>query len=205
MSSDGSVTHWFEDIKQGDSAAAEALWHRYFPRLVLLARQHLQARGTPKGMADEEDIALSALDSFYRAAQKGRFPDLADRHGLWRLLLRITARKVIDLTRHETRKRRGGRGVRRESPADRTNPAHEEPGLDGLIGNEPTPEFAAMVAEQCRRLLEQLQDPDLQSLALAKMEGYGNRQIAEQLDCSVRTVERRLQLIRKTWEQEYPP
>ena len=61
-------------------------------------------------MADEEDIAGSVMESLLRAAQKGRFPDLADRHDLWRLLLRITVRKVVDLKRRESRKRSvGGR------------------------------------------------------------------------------------------------
>ena len=58
-------------------------------------------------MADEEDVALSVLDSFCRAAQDGRFPDLADREGLWRLLLHKTVHKAIDLARHEKRLRRG--------------------------------------------------------------------------------------------------
>lgn len=57
------------------------------------------------------------------------------------------------------------------------------------------------VADECRKLLEHL-DPDLQALALAKMNGDTNDEIAEQLTCSVRTVERRLHLIRQTWEEE---
>lgn len=73
-----------------------------------------------------------------------------------------------------------------------------------VVGDTPTPEFAAMMAEECRRLLEKLADADLRALALAKMEGYRNEEIAEQFDCSMRTVERRLHLIRKKWEREQP-
>ena len=202
MSSDGSVTHWLAELKNGDSAAAQRLWERYFPKLILLAQQHIRSRGVPRAMADEEDVALSAIDSFCRAARNGRFPDLADRDGLWRLLLRMTTRKVVDLARHETRERRGGARGRSEPAQNLAESAPGERGLDGLIGDEPTPEFAAMMADQCRRLLELL-EPDLQLLATAKMEGYSNQEIAGQLGCSVRTVERRLYLIRRKWEQEY--
>jgi DNA-directed RNA polymerase specialized sigma24 family protein len=45
-------------------------------------------------------------------------------------------------------------------------------------------------------------DDDLQVLALAKLRGYENREIAAQSDCSLRTVERRLHLIRRKWEKE---
>jgi hypothetical protein len=116
MSSDGSVTHWLEDVRHGDSLAAQKLWERHFPELVRLARDKLG--GTPRRVADEEDVALSAMDSFFQAAQAGRFPNLADRHELWRLLLRMTARKVVDLERYEARDRRGGGRVLGESALD---------------------------------------------------------------------------------------
>ena len=194
MCSSNSITRWLDELERGNSAAADAIWKRYFPELVHLAREKL--RGVPKRMADEEDIALSVMDSFFRAAQQHRFPNLADRTDLWRLLLRITARKVTDLKRHETRQRRGGGRVHNES---------DGPDLAQVIGDMPTPAFAAQMAEECRNLLEKLEDPELQDLAVAKMQGYENQEIADQLDCSVRTVERRLQLIRRKWKQEQPP
>jgi RNA polymerase sigma factor (sigma-70 family) len=197
---DGSVTHWFEQIREGDSVAARAIWERYFPELVRLAREKL--RGTPRRVADEEDVADSVMKSLFLAAQKGRFPDLADRHELWRLLLWMTARKVVDLKRREGRKRRGGGHVKGESAFDGGDFADHQRGMADVIGDVPTPEFAAMMTEECQRLLERLDDPDLAALAVAKMEGYTNEEIAERLGCSVRTVERRLRLIRKKWQEE---
>ena len=101
MSSEGSVTRWLGALRAGDPAAAQQLWERYFHRLVGLARQRLC--GARRRAADEEDVALSAFDSFYRAAEAGRFPQLADRDGLWRLLVTITARKAAHLVRDEGR------------------------------------------------------------------------------------------------------
>jgi DNA-directed RNA polymerase specialized sigma24 family protein len=195
----GSVTQWFEGLEEGNSQAAQAIWERYFPDLVRLARQRL--RDVPRRAADEEDVALSVMDSFFDAAQHERFPDLADRQDLWRLLLRMTARKVVDLQRFETRQRRGGGRVFTGSGGTGQSSTDED-ALAQVIGNTPTPEFAAMMAEECRERLESLEDPELQAMAIAKMQGYGNDEIARQRDCSVRTVERRLQLIRKRWEQE---
>ena len=77
MPSEGSVSRWLTGVQEGDSAAVQKLWGRYFPRLVSLAR--LKIRGSPRRAADEEDVALSAFDSFCRNAEQGRFPDLVDR------------------------------------------------------------------------------------------------------------------------------
>ncbi len=203
MSSDGSISHWLVGAKEGDPAAVRALWQRYFQQLVRFAREKLQ--GTPRRVADEEDVALSAFDSFCCAARQGRFPDLADRDGLWRLLLRITARKAIDVRRSVMRERRAG-GVWEDTfSGEDDGSSRRDPELAEMIGDAPTPEFAAMMAEEYGRLLERLGDVELQALAVAKMEGYSNEEIAAQRNCSVRTVERRLFLIRRKWEREPVP
>jgi DNA-directed RNA polymerase specialized sigma24 family protein len=197
MSSEGSVTDWIGRLQAGDQAAARPLWERYFRRLVGLARRQLQ--GAPRGAADEEDVALSAFDSFCRAAVEGRFPRLADRDDLWRLLFAITLRKAHDLVRDQRRQKRGG-----SAPLGPPHPP-EVAIPERLLGREPTPEFAAQVAEECQRLLGRLGDAELRSVALWKMEGYTNEEIAQKLGRSDRTVERKLRLIRQAWEEEAPP
>lgn len=196
MGSEGSVSRWIGQVKSGDPDAAQQLWERYYQRLVGLARTKLQ--GSPQRMADPEDVALSAFNSFFQGAGKGRFPQLTDRTDLWRLLIVITARKAFDLMTHENRQKRGGGAVRSEGALGL------EGGLDDLMGREPTPEFASQVAEECRRLLELLDDDVLRNVALAKMEGYTNEEIASQLGCVVRTVERKLRVIRSLWSKEMP-
>ena len=198
MKDERSITHWIHEIKEGESAAANALWEHYFEKLVGLARRKLD--GMPRRMADEEDVALSAFDSFCRAAAKGRFPDLADRDGLWRLLIQMTARKAVDLIRYNERKKRKVLGESAIGHAD----ASEAQGFAQVIGDEPTPEFAAMVTEEYERLLALLEDPELEEIAIAKMEGFKNAEIARKQGCAVRTVERQLHLIRRKWEQERP-
>jgi DNA-directed RNA polymerase specialized sigma24 family protein len=196
MSYEESVSLWIVGAKQGDSQAIEKLWQRYFEQLVRLARTKLS--GTPRRAADEEDVALSAFASFCKAAEGGRFPQLTDRNDLWQLLICLTAQKAVDQMRHEHCVKRGGGHVRGES-AFISDVSASNPGLAQVVGETPTPDFAAMVAEECQRLLEQL-DEDLRPVALAKMENYTNEEIARRLACSLSTIERSLRLIRKIWQ-----
>ena len=68
---------------------------------------------------------------------------------------------------------------------------------------EPTPEFVAMVEEEWERLLSMLDrgGPDLRQLALLKLENLTHEEIAGRLACGLRTVERKLRLIRSLWEE----
>jgi DNA-directed RNA polymerase specialized sigma24 family protein len=198
MSSTGSVSGWIVRLKSGDAEAAQKLWERYFSRLVALARKKLRA--ARRRAADEEDAALSAFDSFCRGAGRGHFPQLRDRQGLWPLLVAITARKAGDLAQHERRQKRGGGAVRGESalvgPADASGP---RAGLDRLLGGEPSPALVAQLREEYDRLLARLGSAELRSVAVWKLEGYTNAEIAARLGCVEGTVERKLRLIRSIW------
>ena len=55
------------------------------------------------------------------------------------------------------------------------------------------------MAEETTRYLALLDDETLQRLALWKLEGYSNQEIAKKLSMNVRTVERKLQSIRQCW------
>jgi DNA-directed RNA polymerase specialized sigma24 family protein len=200
MSSSGSVTAWIGHLGDPNRAAAQALWQRYFHRLVALARQKLHRR-IRTAMAGPEDVALSAFASFFRAAEHGRFPQLADRDDLWRLLFVITERKAIDLVNHERRKKRGGGKVRSLYALREENSTSNGAPLE-IADRKPTPAEVAEITDNCRRLLALLGDETLRDVALAKMEGFRNQEIADCLGRSLPTVERKLQRIRTLWEKE---
>jgi hypothetical protein len=195
VASPGSITVWLKQLRADQADAAQQLWEGCFRQLVGLARQKLLGR--PRAAADEEDVALSAFHSFCGGVDRDRFPHLADRDDLWQLLVLLTASKAAHLTRDETRRKRGGGAVVHTSAL-----ADEDDRLAELIGPEPTPEFAAQVAEEYRLLLDRLGDDELRAVVVAKLENDTNKVITQRLNRSPATMERKLGLIRRIWEQE---
>lgn len=189
MTDTGSITRWIDDLRRGDEAAAEQLWTVYFARMAAFAGQHLAAAG--RG-ADHEDAALSAFKSFCLGARAGRFPQLCDRDNLWPLLLALTSHKCVDHVRRETRVKRGGRAVSTSE------------GLEMLTSREPTPELLTEVSEQLENLLQRLDhtgDLTLRTVALGKLEGETNEEIADRLGCTRRTIERKIRVIEQVWDR----
>jgi RNA polymerase sigma factor (sigma-70 family) len=194
MTVEASINRWLAKFKAGDQAAAQQLWERYFRRLVGLARKKLQ--GWSRRAADEEDVALSAFASFCKGVEHGRFPRLDDQDDLWRLLVTITARKAYQLKLRENRQKRSRRRTLDEAAL--AEPGGEDgPGLERFLDTEPTPQMAALIAEEMDQLLHGLHDPDLRAIAQWKLEGYTNEEIAGKLKVVTRTVERRVQDIRQ--------
>jgi len=197
----GSVTRCLFDLQAGTQEAAGFLWERYFEKLVRLARARLRSSRHRSAEADEEDVVLSAFESFCEGTTQGKFPDLAGRDDLWRLLVVITTRKAAAQLRRQSRKKRGGDQLILETAFPSPNSPEDFELLDQIVGREPSPEFAAMVAEEYRSLLESLGEEPLRQVAISRMEGYSVEEIAGKLDCSRRTVSRRLELIRKIWSE----
>jgi RNA polymerase sigma factor (sigma-70 family) len=199
MSADkGSVSTFLDLVKGQDEEAAQALWELYYEQMIRVARASLRCAAL-RG-ADEEDVALSAFDSFCRGAAQGRFPSLADRQGLRRMLAEITRCKAIDQVQHERRQKRGGGKVVSGLPSESSSTAP----LAQLADSLPPPEVVAAAAEEFRRLLEALDDERLCRIALWRLEGYSNEEIAEKLAVNPRTIERKLQLIRDKWRPLLP-
>jgi DNA-directed RNA polymerase specialized sigma24 family protein len=185
----GSVTNLIGQLQEGQGDAASELCSRYFEQLVALARNGLG--GCRAGAADEEDAALSVLDTLVRGATGGRFPNLKDRRDLWSLLLVITNQKVIDLRRRENAQKRGGGQLLSLSAI--------EGDLAELCSSEPTAEFLAVLKEEHARLMTALRDDGLRQVATLTLEGYTPVEIASRLSVSVRTAQRKLKLIEQVW------
>ena len=192
-----SVTMWIESLKAGDADAAAKLWRRYFEAMVRLCQADSAWRRGPWPTRRMRPSTPSTASS---AARCGPYPRLDDRDDLWRLLVIITERKALDQAQHERREKRGGgRVIGMTSPGDAVHPG----GGTALIADAmPTPEFAAMIADECRNLLGKLRDDSLRQVALLRMEGYTNEEVADRLGCSLRTIARKIELIRRTWTGE---
>ena len=201
MTVDGpnSVTACLNKLGTEDrEEALRRLWDYYFPRLVQHAKTIL--RKMPRGIVDGEDIAASAFMAFFQGAKKGSFNDLNNRDELWKLLLTITRNKAENRRKSEATKKRGGNQVLRECDVADLNPLCDGI-LDKVPGKQATPEDDAIMAEDCERLFAVLSD-EIRVVAILKLEGHTNEEIAQELDCSLRTVERRLDVIRNKWSSK---
>ena len=203
MSGLESESRWIEDLKAGDDTAATKIWNHFYTRLVGLAYQKL--READRRVADEEDVVQNAFQSFFRRAQEGLFPRLNDRDDLWRLLITITERKALNQVRDQRRDKRGGGKVAGDSAFLNRDRSTNEVGIEQFGGPEPTPELAAMMTESFDQLLRRLDDDELRKIALWKLEGFTNEEIAPKINRAVPTVERRLKLIRAKWQEGENP
>jgi DNA-directed RNA polymerase specialized sigma24 family protein len=192
-----SVTELLQQLQAGHTAVARELWERYLIRLINLARCRL--RGVPKRAFDEEDVATPAFDAFLRGVADGRFKQLDNREDLWQVLVMLSERRAIGLVRQERAEKRGRGKTRGESVFEQVDcRASARTGLDQLadLDASAVDQFTLSV----RSLLERLGDDLLQRIAMAKLEGFTNKEIAQQVGIGLRGVERKLQLIRQTLE-----
>jgi RNA polymerase sigma factor (sigma-70 family) len=200
---DGSITGWIDALKEGQPDAADALWRRYYDRVVAVARRYLQT-APHQAAEDADDVALSAIFGLCAGAAQGRFEQLNDRVDLWQLLTAITVKKSLSRLQWHGRKKRGGgrivAGLTASAPGDDRFSTGADP-LPLLLSKEPTPESAAIIQEQFQELLDSLGDSTLRQIALWRMDGLSNSEIAAKMGCVVRTVERKIERIRLIWEE----
>lgn len=190
------LSAWYQSLREGGSRATHDLWHMYFERMVRVARRKLVGAYRLEG--DEEDIALSAFKSFCLGFQIGKFQQQGDRENLWPLLVTLTLNKAIDHVRRSKRLKRGGvEGAGIDQAISRWTE---------LVSREPAPELQVAADDSFQQLLDMLDatgDPTLREILLRSISGESTTEIAAHLDCTLRTVQRKLQTIRLIWERAY--
>ena len=183
-----SVSFWIRALKNGDNAAATHLFDRYQAQLRNVAKSLLGH--SPQTVADEEDVVIRSFYAFLRRTSQGAYPGLETRDDLWRLLVTITRSFAWKQSRFF------GRTKRRQKATD-------DEILRSLASQTLEPDALASMSETLTYLLDSLSDPELRQIALGRLEGKTNAQIAESIDRSERTVERRVRLIRSQWSAQF--
>ena len=191
-----SITVWFDELKRGSPDAAEQLWNRLFGRLVDYARTRMS--GIDRRVSDEEDIAIGVMAALCEAAERNRLPSIEGREDLWRMLLRWTRNDVFDQRRYQEAAKRGGGDVRGES-AIRSGDTQITSSLDRFVSDAHPADVLHEMSEQFTELLQRLPDDVLRTIAIDRLHGYQNEEVAVRLGVSTRTVERKLRLIRGFW------
>ena len=162
----------------------DEIWRLYRPRVVGLARRLL--RTSNSCVLDEEDIAQWVFHSFSRGLLQGRYGTITNAEAIWYLLARITRRRVIDHLRYEKRVRRSQDHLKREDAFP----------LSEVAATGPSPESTLMAKETFDRIMNTLGDERLCEVAVGKINGLTHVELAQQLQCSTRTIERRLAEVR---------
>lgn len=194
MESEHSITQFLDGLKTGDSVAAQKVWERYFDQLIRLANQKLKS--SPRRVLSEEDVVQVAFENFFRQVQSGRFPKLDDRDDLWQVLAMLIDRKSKDQIKRINAQRAGNHLVHGDSINQDPN---QPPILEQAVDLVPTAETGIELAETFEAKLDELPSEQYRQVALLKLEGFTNKEIAEQLDTALRNIERRLSEIRKIW------
>jgi RNA polymerase sigma factor (sigma-70 family) len=179
----GSITILYREWRRGNQESFGHLLQRFRPRLLALA--HSSLLGRVRRVADAEDAFQSAVISFWKKAERGDLSLSLDREGLWGILGVITVRKALRLLERESAQKRGGR--------QQVSYVGVESAAAVPQGDCPEMLFAEML---------ELLDEDLRPFAILRLAGHSYREIAEELDCTEKKVERKLKLIRTIWEEE---
>jgi DNA-directed RNA polymerase specialized sigma24 family protein len=180
-----------------DEDACARLWQSVYERIVTYARGRIAVKD--QRVADDEDIAQSAMKSFFRAAEAGRFRTLTNSDELWRILITVMARKSHALQQRQAAEKRGDGQVRGDSVfrlvaqgrISGTNFADLRRFVDELLG-------------ECRERIEALPDEILRTIAVKRMEGFQVTEIAVEMSLSVATIKRKLARIRDLWAADAP-
>lgn len=197
MSSENSISQYIERLKQGDHQAADQVWNRFVRRLIQFAKHRMNTRH--KSVTDEEDVVQQAFCDFFQMVKEDRFTQLEDRNDLWQVLAMLVDRRTTDILRQQRAQKTGEGVVRTESVFQSSPYDSDNQGIANVQELLPTPEAAAIFWELFENRLSLLNDPNLREVALMKMQGYTNREIADQQQTSQRTIERALYSIRRRW------
>ncbi len=194
MSLNGSFSMMLSKLKRGDESAVREVWDRFFEPLQKLALERVNAQD--RKTRDEEDLALSAINAFQHCVRNGRYESIDDRNDVWHLLVTIVERKAIDHVRREHAQKRGAGNVHGDSFSAGLN-HFAEIGLN----HEQRVDFL----DELHSVMARLDDPSLIKVVNAKIQGFTNAEIAEEIGRSVSSVERKLRLARQIWTEAYAP
>jgi len=189
MTSMGSVTRSIRDLETREQReeAVRKLWDRYFEGLVRYALKKLQAMHAARGIADQEDAVVRAFAKVCRGIEAGQLK-IGNRGDFLKLLRWSTNNEIKNQVNRYPR----------ENPNASMDPDRGETNLDQVPGMEKS--FEPLLAEEgCRRLLDLLGEEVLRMIALWKLLGHTNEEIARKLDCSLASVERKIGRIRAKW------
>jgi DNA-directed RNA polymerase specialized sigma24 family protein len=196
-----SISKWIPQLQIGDPEASNELCRRHWDKVEAAARRGL--KGLPRRKADEEDVTIMVFEAFLRGVKEKRFKRLENRQDVWQILTMLTRRMTASIFRDAYAGKRGGGQVRDESAFERIDPnGSAGPGIQDVADDRE--DDVDQWPLEIRESLGRLEDDQLRQIVLFKLEGYKNKEIAGRMEISLRSVERKLGLIREISGKNVP-
>ncbi len=149
----GSMTRWIEQLRSGDRlASSPSQWNNYFAKLSAIASHRLAKMGARPD--DGEDVAAVVMATFCQKIANGKFPDVRDRDDLWKLLVHIAKRQVVNQMRRNQAQFRGGGRVMLAT--DIQVMINDKFNLNEVPDGEPTLESVIAFEDTCRYFVEKV-------------------------------------------------
>ncbi len=167
-----------ERIRGGDDDAATALYERYADRVKWFVQS--RASDQLKHQVEPEDIVQSIFKSVFRGMESRGY-EAPEGGTLWHLIAVVAIHKV---RKNVSRRLAAMRDVRRTESLESLD--FEQA---GAFESKQEMEVAVREAIECL-------SPQEQTVVNLRMQNYSVEEIAKQIGCSPRTVERRLQQVR---------
>jgi RNA polymerase sigma factor (sigma-70 family) len=192
---DGSITRAVEGLRCNDDSSTQLLWERFFAKLCDFAETKIYKRNRRHLEADE--IATNAFMALVEGVRARRFEKVRNRDELWKMLVLIAARQTINAQKRIDRAKRGAGKVQGSL-------AFGEQGIESVVDfvkRDLAPDVAVQLQDLSDQLLLRLSNDELRAIALLRMAGFSNAEIAQKLQLSERTIERKLAAIRSCWAE----
>jgi DNA-directed RNA polymerase specialized sigma24 family protein len=195
----GSVSYLIARLKNGSASAFEGLMGRYYSRQVRQARRRLHS--APAGIQDAEDVAAVAFWKLWQGVIQRRAVGtfLSDTTSILKVLATLTRDQVNRAGRHALANCRDCRRTVALPDRNEAGPTIHE------LATNPWPGFVGAIEsrEEVAGLTALLPTDRHRTLVRRVIEGRGLHEIATELQCSVRTVQRLYAEIADIWRS--PP
>lgn len=194
--SDENITFFLNKRDELPKGGTEAIWKEYYPKVRAVIERKL--RNTKTRDFDGEDVAQDAMKSLFFGLQEDKFDQLKNSEELWHLLVTIASRKITAYRRKANAQKRGGGATRGESVF--LKPGMESgTGINEVSDENDVAETVDQLLETYRELLPEIGDEKTIETIMLRMQGYSNKEIAKQMQCSVSRIEQRISKVRKLW------
>ncbi|WP_158633377.1 RNA polymerase sigma factor [Tautonia sociabilis] len=187
-SSGQSVDGLFARAQSGDEQAWEELFRQCYPKVVRVVRRRLNQ--PMRSLYDSADFASDVWRSLLAKSDRFDFPSVS---ALMAFLEKAAKQKVIDEHRrlHSLK-----RDQRRTTSLDAAPEGFGAP--LPLASTDPTPSQYAVANEGWQRANDRLDETHRRVLEMAR-QGYSTKEISEEVDWSVRKVQRELKVMGDYW------